>query len=397
LLILLILLIPSVSASLFDEIEIAQNKIQDFIEPENSLVVEGQYMSLAEKSALNYLKVQHPKIAGLPHFKENDITLVDVEGKTLLLVGGPTQNKLSSQYLNDPAFKIETDSFSFGSVSFLTSSNSKAIVFSDYKGYNNLPKNVHRSPLAKFIPLEYVPAAATVIGFTLLSLWHFLSGLFAKIFRFVAANKILNFIRKKTLKEDFFGIHIKGVRFKLREWVSIAIAAVVFAVSLSYLFLSPDSEIVLLLIATSVVNLLVYGIRNLTRLIFDRHHDLHTEYIVWYWGALITALTGWLGNTFALAGYNISRDDKGIKHEGRIAFFVNLITFVAFVIFWTWNFLNPAVILQMVMLLSLAITYLQMIPMTPFAGKKVYAWKKGVWWVSFIPLTVIYIFVNLII
>ncbi|MFH1409086.1 MAG: hypothetical protein ABIH34_04215 [Nanoarchaeota archaeon] len=395
---ILLIALPLVQAGFLDDLKVIEPKVTAFIEDNNSIIVRGSYITAAEKTAFAFLKERYPKVAGTPSIADTDLDPDQTTFTTFIIVGGPTQNTHASLLLNDPLLTVEYDNLTFGKVAFITSdADWKAIVLSDHAGFLNLPRSaISKSPLARFIPPEYIPLAATAIGFLLLWFWQFLSQLFLKILRFILSSKVMQFFKKRHPGEKYVGFRIRGVHFKAREWLSIFIAAFVFAASLTYMYLAPNMGVLKLLVIVTVVNLGIYGFRHLVRLILDRHHDIHTEYVVWWWGAIITALTGWLGNTFSLAGYMITHDDKGEKHDGKIAFWVNALTFVLFAVFLIWNMLSPSVIVQMAMLLSLAITYLQMLPLTPFSGKKIYQWKRSVWWISFVPLTIIYIFINIV-
>lgn len=396
-LILFLLLIPIVYAGLpindlakdIESIRLKANNFSDI--GDDSVIVQGLYASPLEKMSFRYLSGNYEKMTKMKKISEQDYTPV----KDTILIGGPTQNSISAKLLNDPSFTVEKNDLKLGSVYFLESVNNSAIIFSDYAGYKNLPKRIFKSPLSKIVPPEYIPTVATIIGFSLLWLFNLIYKLLFKTLRYKFSSRIMKIVKKKELKEKFVGIKIKGIRFKLREWIAILVSATVWAASLSYLYLAPNTDIILFLLMTIGANYIVYGLRHLVRLVMDKHHQLHTEYIIWIWGAIVTALTCWMGNTFAMAGYIIS--DKYSKIEGRIGYFTNLITFIAFMVLFIWNILNPSIFIQMLMLLSLGITFLQMLPFSPFAGKNIYRWNKKLWWFSFVPITISYIMVNLIV
>ena len=183
------------------------------------------------------------------------------------------------------------------------------------------------------------------------------------------------------------------MQFKLREWLSILAAAAVFAASLSYLYLQPETPVLGFLLLTITVNMLVYSVRHLTRIYLDKRYGVETEYKMWPWGVFITAVSGYLGNTFGLAGYIVG---GGNKYSGRVNYTCNAVSFAAFVVFGLLNLLRPSVLFQMVMLLAISITFLQMLPFSPFDGKSIYRWRRRLWWASFVPLTVLYVFTMLV-
>lgn len=84
------------------------------------------------------------------------------------------------------------------------------------------------------------------------------------------------------------------------------------------------------LLLTILVNMFVYSVRNLTRLYLDKKCGLHTEYKMWIWGSLITALSAWLGNTLGLAGDTVGGSSE---HAGKVSYACNVVSFAAFAVF----------------------------------------------------------------
>ncbi|MDD9954091.1 MAG: hypothetical protein OXR66_07190 [Candidatus Woesearchaeota archaeon] len=398
-LIIALLLIPFASASLDEDIALLQEDTLEFFDSvnhSNTIIVQGTYLSFAERVLLAEAKKRYPKITALQVVQEDAITDGMLEGKTPVFIGGPTKNSLTASVLNNPAHTLFERTASIGKILFVEGQEGRMAVIADNKGFHNVPKRVDKSPLATFLPEAFVPAAATGIGVTLLLIWKFIAAFLFKAARFIIASKIMNRIKKRAFNEQFRGFHISGVRFKYREWAAILVASAVFAVSLSYMYLAPATNALLFFLVTCAVNFIVYGFRHFTRLCFDKKHGLHTEYTLWFLGLVFTGITGWLGNAFSLAGY-IRSDGKRTKEEGRVAYIVTMLTFGLFLVTWLWNFFSPSIVLQMTMLLSLAIAYLQMLPLAPFEGKKVIAWKPGLWALTFIPMTVLYMCVNLLV
>lgn len=364
-------------------------EILDFMGEREPLVIVGAHASLAEKSALSSYLASNPQLSdSISIVDEGDFVREQGAGRVLMLIGGPSQNGISGELLDSqPGYREEN--LAFGRVLFLDSGD--AIIFSDDEGFSVLRRRTENSPLSGLVAPEFIPAVASGVGFSLIVLWKLLLGLSTKVAKFKLVSLVMNRIRKKEIKQEFLGLHLKGVRIKAREWTAVMISALVFAVSLSYMYLSPGAGVFAFFLITILVNFIVYSIRHSLRIVLDRVYDHHTEYYIWLWGAIITALTGWLGNTFGMAGY--VQSEKDTEHEGKMSFIINLVTFLFFAVFFVWNSLAPSVIAQMAMLLALAITYIQMLPMNPFSGKRIYAWHRGLWFASFIPLTAIYIMI----
>ncbi len=250
-----------------------------------------------------------------------------------------------------------------------------------------------RSPLANYVPPAAVPAAAAAASLSLMALWNLLSGLGLKIARMTISDKLVTRVQQKEVDPEFRGFEVFGLKFKLREWLSVLTAATVFAASLSFLYLQPHAPILGFLLLTIAVNMTVYSARHLTRIFLNKKYGLDSEYKMWTWGALLTAASAYLGNTFCLAGYIVG---VGREHQGRVNYSCNVVSFTAFAVAGLLNWYQPSVLLQMIMLLAISITFMQMLPFSPFDGKSIYRWSRRVWWLSFVPLAVLYVFAMLV-
>jgi hypothetical protein len=383
----LLLILPS-GAAFFGDVD---EKARDFLEGEELIVVVGCHASAIEKSLLTYVKKNYPFEWEVK--PEQEVVPAHIKDKTLVLIGGPAQNTISAQALSDQSFSQETEELTLGTLVFLSGEKGKVLVFSDPAGFNNIARRPERSPLLSFMPGEYVPVAATALSLGLLWLWQLLGNLIAKVFRWKLADKIMKRVKKHQLKEDFKGLRLFGIRLKAREWAAIAISAIVFGISLSYMYLDPKAGWTRILGLTMAVNLVVYGLRHLTRLFLDKHYGYHTEFHIWYIGAFMTAVSGWLGNCLCLDGYTVSDGKK--TAEAKVPYIINLVTFIAFGVFWVWNLVFPMPWVQMAMLLTLGIAFTHFLPLAPFSGKSIYAWNKRLWYKTFIPLLVVYIAVNM--
>ena len=391
---LIFLLVPFSFADIAEDMVAIQGKVQDFIAGEEFIVVEGRYASTVEKQSFAFIQDQYPGFQA-ETVQEEDLNINQIGNKTLILIGGPSQNLISKEILTVESFTSEKEQLGVGSIEFLQGPARKVMIFSDKAGYENEPKKVSKSPLAKVIPVEFVPVAATGIGLGLVWLWKILGEWAYRIFRFKIADKIMGKAKKKQLKKEFKGVQIAGIRIKIREWISIAVSAVVFGASLGYIYLEPNASAFTIVALTIVANMVMYTIRHLVRLIMDKRFGAHTEFHIWWFGAFITVVSGWLGNAFCVAGYIVSDETK--KEEAKIAYIINLFAFFLFLVFFAWNFISPGLIIQMVMILTVSYTLLQMLPMKPFPGKQIFAWSKKLWWVTFLPLAIFYVCITMIV
>jgi hypothetical protein len=172
--------------------------------------------------------------------------------------------------------------------------------------------------------------------------------------------------------------------------VAVGISAVIFALALAFSF----TNFFVFFFLHILVNCFVYAITTLTRLFMDKHFNMHREYKVWWWGAFITILTGFLGNTFSLAGYIVS-DKENSKHQGMINLLVSGI-FASFSLFFVYlHYATSALFFRMCMVLMLSITTIDLLPFEPFSGKAIYNWNKRNWLFVFIPVALMYFFLVL--
>ncbi len=398
----LIILSTAASAGFIEDVkyqaECLAGSVRNFTIGTETIIVMGTYASKSEKLAFKAASEQFPDIMQCTTLKDTDSENIDLSGKTVFLVGGPNQNLLTKKVLETPGCTTETEETPLGVLEFITTPDGQRyVIISDKAGYDNLARtSAQKSPLAKIIPVEYVPAAATAIGLTLIWLWSFIINFLKRVLRLIVSAKIMKRIRKKEWNPNFKGFRIFGIRIKYREWVSIVLAAATFAFAISYTYLQEGMAILSFIAVNIVVNAIIYAIRNLTRLYMDKKHDIHTEYVFWYWGAFVVLMSGWLGNSFSLAGYTINDKDKKTDKEAKISYTIDLFSIIAALGFFIWNLISPSVLLQMATTLAVSISIVQMLPIEPFGGKNIYRWSKKRWWLLFIPILILFIWTQLI-
>jgi hypothetical protein len=378
--ILLLLLIFPVNAGIFEDAQTVQSKVMDFMD--QAVVVKGSGISVSEKVAYLTIKSRYPKIKEYPELSDTQYS----EGNAVL-IGGPAQNLVTKQVLNSGE-KLDEDFLSFGRLTYVNTESAKFLILSDEAGFKNAPMMGYAdSPLVNFIPVEYVPIAAAATGFTMLWLWYFFKGLFLKIAKIKVIHTVLDKFKKKEIKQDYLGFQLLGLRLKFREWLAILIAALIFAIAVSF-----NTDFLKYVFVFIGVNVLIYILRNLIRLIMDHKYDAHSEYHFWIWGALITLITGWFGNTFGLAGCVTTERKAGIK----ATYIVNWLTFFFGIVFLLINMVFPNVLFQLAHIFLLSISFISLLPIKPMNGQKIWQWSKLNWALSFIPIGIVYIVANFI-
>ncbi|MCK5107499.1 MAG: hypothetical protein KAQ83_02125 [Nanoarchaeota archaeon] len=372
----------------FASVDDVKLDLDEFIEVDCILVF-GHDLSKVERTSLKFLDTIYPDIATVESINATDYNISI--NKIPILIGGPNQNELTQEIL-DKMVNITERELSFGILLFGTDNEGKKyVIFSDKAGLENVKKNLERSPLAKIIPIKFIPAAATGIGISLMWLWKFLFKFFYRAFRLTASSKIMRYVKKKKFKNEYKGFKFKGVRIKYREWFSILGAAAIFALASAYSFYSKDFKT--LVYVSFFVNCIIYAIRHITRLVMDKRYSHHTEYVFWIWGGLITIISGWLGNTFCLAGYTLSESET--KKGAKISYNINLWSFLASIIFLIINFVFPSKFMQMAVILCMSLAVIQMMPFKPFSGKNIYKWNLKKWYFTAIPMFMVYFLVSI--
>jgi hypothetical protein len=375
-----------VSANIQEDMDSLSLEIKNFIADDSLSFVIGSKISKAEKTSYKILKEIYSNYT-LTEYNDS-INLTSIKG-TIVLLGIENRNKAFEQVKN--SFEhVKTRNTTGGKIIFYNNTQKqKAIVFSDHFQGKNYERDLSKSPLAKFMPVEFIPVVATTMSLLMLWLIKFLIPFGKKVLRLFLAGKVMGKIKKKSIKEEFKGFEIHGIKVKYREWISIFLSAIVFALTLSFYTFFKDGIIVLILSAITV-NSIVYFIRNFARLLLDKKHQAQTEYYFWWWGAIVTVISGWLGNTFSLAGYIMSDGKKDKKTEGKVQYIINLYSFIFALIFIVLNIIWPMLFFQMSANLLLFIGFLQMIPISPFSGLTIMKHNKIKWSILFIAMLIVY-------
>jgi hypothetical protein len=380
---ILTLLSPSVFALDTGDLE---PRIRSFIGDDVAIIVMGKYVTPMELQLFNYLRDQYPDIADKEVINDSQYT-----GYTpAIIIGGTMQNSVQ---IPEPYAKNVTD-LALARIEFLETEKGKYIIIKSKLSDTNYPRtNLKNSPLAKYMPEQYVPVGAAAVSVAMLSIWNFIFMHGRKIIKSIVSDRIMKFVKKKEFRPNFKGIMIKGVKIRYREWNAILLSALIFALSVTYSFLTDLNALELVMI-NLIVNSIIYASGNIIRLIYDKKYKHDTEYVFWYWGGLATLVSGWLGSTFSLAGYTVS--EKESENENRISFNINLVTYLIGIGFFIWNLLTPSKILQMSMLLAISGAFFHMLPMKPFKGYNLIRWSPWRWTIFFIPLFLTYVLVSIL-
>jgi len=411
---LFLLLSSNAIADINQEVQEIQSTLQsefyDILAAPNSqdkmIVVIGSQINGVEAVAIEIIKskIQKPQLIPLITRKESEGTLNEVltTSKTVFLVGGPSQNLVTRKFVNEGLVKI---SEAEKGKSLILSrgknrNNAKIIVLSDSRGFNNVARDSARlSPLAKFMPLPLVPVAASIIGILLsyiLRFWPYLLK-FLKTY----AGKYISSKGKKTakVKEHYIGFKVAHHHVKLRECISILIASSAYAVAIALSYTGLQSEIVKTLKITLIAAFVIFGIKEIIRILMSFIAKIHAEFVFWLPGAIVACISGWLGNTMNTVSFILEFPDKHFSHEKmtKIKYAVTIMAFLAGAVFFVINLVHPAKLYQMIMATATTSSMAEMIPVKPLAGKDFKEWKKWLWITTTLVMAVLYVLMNFVI
>lgn len=368
--------------------------------PENSMVViVGDQISGVEIAALEIIKsqVKRPELVPLIVKKESKEILDEAlqTSKTVFLVGGPSQNLVTRRFVDDGLVKIPGP----GNAKVLVISrgnnkvNSKVIVLSDLRGINNVARDSARlSPLAKFIPVKYVPVAASGIGVLLAYLLKF-----AKVY---GGKKVSSIGKKKAeVKEKYLGFKVKHFHVKAREYISILIGAAAYGLAIALSYTGIQSALLKTLQVSLLACLIVFGIKELIRLFMSFKAKIHAEFVFWIPGAIIALISGWLGNTMNSVAFLLEIKDSNFSSDklAKIKYTVIVLAFVAGIIFFVLNLLHATKLYQMIMASATTSSMAEIFAIKPLAGKDIKAWKPRLWIFTLIIMAILYVLINFVI
>jgi len=408
LLVFLLLLFPSVSAqSLNQELTEIQNIINvefsDIFENDNLqdklIVIVGSQVSGVERIAVEIIKKQidKPEVLELLIQKDTDSALQQAlqTTKTIFLIGGPSQNLVTKKLIRDGLVQSpQTEKAKIIAVARGTNSQgSKIVVFSDLRGFNNIEReSAYLSPLARFIPVEYVPAAASLIAIILAYLVGFIKR--------IIGNYIIGFGKKQArIKEDYIGFKVRDFNVKLREYMAIFLGASIFGMAIALSYTGLQITVLQTFKFTAVACLLIFIIREGIRLLLSYSMKLHMEFKLWITGDIISLISGFLGNTLNTTSFVMEVKDKDYSFEKatKIKYWVVLLTFVGGTIFFVLNLLDPSKFNQMLMASATTLGLADIIPIKPLLGVDIKKWKPGLWFFTILIMVILYIIMNFVV
>lgn len=199
------------------------------------IVIYGSNLNLIEQELIKYVKIKYPFFEKVRPIYDVNTNLEEImgTGKRVIVIGGPSQNKIASKLLEQGSLK-ERDHPSkdiFAIYDGKTNADSKILVISDKRGFDNFARTgPERSPLSKYMPPAAVVATASLLSVLLASLWMRLSG----PVRVVMAKLITGWRKKKVAVEgEARRFSIGNFSMKYRELLAIFTGAIIYAAAVT--------------------------------------------------------------------------------------------------------------------------------------------------------------------
>lgn len=356
---------------------------------EHTLIVIGDRIDLSERMMVEGTKAQTPFLSSIEDANDSDATLSLMDGhfyKLIVLVGGPEHNRLTkiakdrgyldankTEYLG---FIIESGSDGNGTQVVSISSRS------GMSGGDGVPQSAQYSPLKAFIPIEYVPVAATGISLILLVLIN--------IGRTVIEFKALDFGRggKKVNQGAVYVLH---GRLNLREAAAVIGASIVLGISISWQYAGLDFW--KWLVINSVICLIGAIMHELTHRIFAHVFNIKVEYRFWTLGSALTLISSYLGNAFSVQGFILEEIPENVEKwkVGLMKLSAPVVSALVMVAFALINLYSPSQIFRVIYSTSGLWAVTEMLPFSSLDGKDIKDWNKGVWLVFLILISLSYL------
>ena len=321
--------------------------------------------------------------------EESTLEKILNEKSLVILIGGSKSNRISAELKKRNCFFNTTKLFwdQITMTKGVTENGSQIIMLSHERVGPERPA-IKYSPLIGIIPEPYIPLAATGIG----------------VFLMYVANILQMFIESITLefgKKKFkFKYHkVRNLNTRLVEFLSLTGAAIVLGFAVTWTFVGPSIEFVDKLVLNSFICFLSGLSHELVHRIIGKILGIKLEYQFWTIGALITLITGYLGNAFGLQGILVDLRDENIA-KWRYAlmslsgplFSVALSLISAFIYLRYW----PDEIMQTTYVVSSILALGEMVPVDPMDGYEIRKWNRFIWMIFFTIASAVFVYVNFI-
>ena len=256
---------------------------------------------------------------------------------------------------------------------------------------------IEQSPLNIIVPKETVPIVATIITVTTIGLWQLFGSIIIEFLSDYSSERIIDFSSNtKKVSNKINKVKIPFIPMSSIELFHIFIAVIVFSIALSWTWGSSVSEILSLFLLNIVIIGVIYIFRELLRVHYSSKLNIRTNHILWPFGAILTIISSFLGNTFSLASYNTAENEDDGRYA-QLLFNSNIIFYgIALVIFIT-DLLVPYVVFQMIFIFLIMTLTIDMTPLKPMDGDIIRKWNTKKFMVLYLIILFSYVFMIFIV
>lgn len=247
-------------------------------------------------------------------------------------------------------------------------------------------KGAQDSPLAKLgIPAKAVPAVATAAAAGAMAIWPAVAKTVAGLFKKLLAAKLKD-RAKKTEKVDASTktFWVLGLPVRPAELASIAVAAIVYGLAISYTFQGFKMQRYFVMSQETLVILLFY-FRSFVRFFYERAYKLTTQYRFWVMGGVLCLGTAYLGNPLGTVGFEleVAKTPEENRRALRLKAVLVAVGFAMAVGFYAWNRVAPGKLLQSGRVMMSGAALAEILPIAPMPGRKILTFSKPLWLLMF--------------
>jgi len=256
---------------------------------------------------------------------------------------------------------------------------------------------IENSPLNLFLPKEAVPLAATIITVSTMGLWQLFGNTVIEFFSDYSSERIIDTkTAKKKLPGRYSTVRIPYLGTSLTDLLNIFIVIVVFSIALSWTWGNTFDEILTLFLINILIIGVIYIFRELLRVHYSSRLKINTYHVLWPFGAILTIVSSFLGNTFSLASY-ITAENEDDGRYARMLFNSNSIFYAVSVILFFFNILYSNVIFQMSYIFLIMTLTIDMTPLKPMDGEIIRKWNMAKWMLLYVLILASYVLMIFII
>jgi hypothetical protein len=236
-----------------------------------------------------------------------------------------------------------------------------------------------------------VPIAATIITVTTIGLWQLFGSILIDFFSDYSSEKIIDSKgRKKNYSSRLDNFNISFIPFSTTELLHILIAVIVFSIALSWTWGSSINEIVSLFLMNILIIGIIYIFRELLRVHYSSKLNIQTNHILWPFGAILTIISSFLGNTFSLASYNTAENEDDGRYA-QLLFYSNIIFYCIASVIFIMNLFVSHVAFQMIFIFLIMTLTIDMTPLKPMDGDIIRKWNTKKFMILYIIIIISYV------